>query len=266
MSSMGASGNIPVFLVMIVAGCTPQAISGWEYRNGPDPAMPFEKRVKPTLDNQTRVMNAFLENVQGRNVDPSRVWYYATIQGFNFVDTECSKYLDELYALDHGRERAKSAIDSTGLLVNAILAAEPVSTVTMAIVTQAFGLASKYSDTFANSYLFSGHSSTVHNVVEKMQVAYRAEVMSDPDAITSEPEAYLSIRNYLELCLPPTIEAKIEEKLAGVKATAAPPSAEEGARPMSKKAASGQNLLSGSWRAGGGERATQTIAPLITLE
>jgi hypothetical protein len=211
-------------------------------------------------------MNAFLQNVQSRNVNESRVWYYATIQGFNFVDTECAKYLDELYALDHGRDRAKSAIDSTGLLVNAILAAEPVSTVTMAIVTQAFGLASKYSDTFANSYLFSGHSSTVHNVVEKMQVAYRTQVMSDPAAITSEPEAYLSIRNYLELCLPPTIEAKIEEKLAGVKATVETPTAAEGARPVQRKLSEHNGAWFSSQPAGRSGKSSQTIAPLITLE
>jgi hypothetical protein len=221
--------------------------------------------VKPTLANQKAVMTAFRDSVRDGGVVESRVWYYATIQGFNFVDTECAKYLDELYALDHGRERFKSAAESTGLLVNAILNAEPVSKVTMSIVAQAFGLVSKFSDTFADSYLFSKHSSTVHSVVEKMQAAYRDEVMGSPDAITSEPEAYMSIRGYLELCSPPTIEAKIEEKLAGVEAK--PADAGSGGEATGKKASATANqLLFVNPAAATRRKTAQAIAPTITLD
>ena len=47
---------------------------------------------------------------------------------------------------------------------------DPSTKVAMSIVTQAFGLTSKYVDTFANSYLYSGHSSTVHHVVEECRL------------------------------------------------------------------------------------------------
>ncbi len=218
--------NSNVFALVLfgsaTCGCTPQFVNGWSYRNGPDPVMPYESRVKPHLANQTRIMDAFRHNVVANGIsnDDSKIWYYTAIEGFNFVDSECDQYMGELYALDHSRDRFKSAVDSTGLLVNAIMATDPSSKVAMAIVTQAFGLTSKYIDTFANSYLYSGHSSTVHHVVEELQAAYRAKV--SPSAITSAPEAYHSIRGYLELCLPPTIEAKIEEALSASKATTSP--------------------------------------------
>ncbi|WP_143748317.1 hypothetical protein [Mesorhizobium carmichaelinearum] len=216
-----------VSILPMVGGCLPQSVKGWPYRNGPDPVMPYAA-VKPHLDNQVRIMNAFESNVirYGGDQSGSKIWYYTALEGYNFVDGECDQYMDELYALDHGRDRFKSAVDSTGLLVNAIMATDPSSKVAMSIVAQAFGLASKYVDTFANSYLYSGHSSTVHHVVSEMQAAYRSKVV--PSAITSEPEAYQSIRGYLELCLPPTIEAKIDEALSASKASTPPKGSDTG--------------------------------------
>lgn len=234
-SNISRISNLALFLILTSA-CTPHAIEGWDYRNGPNPGMPYKDRVKPHLKNENEIMNAFRESaVNGGGYGGGKsAWYYAAVEGFNFIDAECDQYLDELYALDHGRDRFKSAVDSTGLLVNAIMATDPSSKVAMAIVTQAFGLASKYVDTFANSYLYSGHSSTVKHVVDTMQDEYRRKV--DPSAVTSSPEAYHSIRGYLELCLPPTIEAKIDSALQASTATAEPnknePNETAGAAPL----------------------------------
>lgn len=236
MSSTRMLRYCAALIVMVVAGCTPQFVNGWDYRNGPDPEMPYATRVKPHLNNQIEIMDAFRHNVVAsgiRNDDPD-IWYYTAIEGFNFVDSECDQYMSELYALDHARDRFKSAVDSTGLLVNAIMATDPSTKVAMSIVTQAFGLTSKYVDTFANSYLYSGHSSTVHHVVEELQAAYRAKI--SPSAVTSAPEAYHSIRGYLELCLPPTIEAKIEGALSASKATTSAPT-EDGSKSSKASAA-----------------------------
>jgi len=140
-------------------------------------------------------MNAFKSNVMGYGViqPESKIWYYTALEGFNFVDGECDQYMEELYALDHGRDRFKSAVDSTGLLVNAIMATDPSS------------------------------------VVSQMQAAYRSRVV--PSAITSEPEAYQSIRGYLALCLPPTIEAKIDEALSASKASTPPKEEDANTKP-----------------------------------
>ena len=220
MGSNISSISTLAFFVFFTSACTPHAIEGWDYRNGPDPGLPYTERVEPHLKNQNKIMKAFLDSaVNGDGYGGGKsTWYYAALEGFNFVDAECDQYLDELYALDHARDRFKSAVDSTGLLVNAIMATDPSSKVAMAIVTQAFGLTSKYVDTFANSYLYSGNSSTVKHVVDTMQDEYRRKVA--PSAITSSAEAYHSIRGYLELCLPPTIEAKIDSALQASTATA----------------------------------------------
>lgn len=224
---MGASSSTNSALVLsafFASACTPQAVEGWAYRNGPDPTMPYEKRVAPHLSNQAKIMNAFRDSAIARGGAPTSgkgIWYYAALEGYNFIDAECDQYMGELYALDHARDRFKSAVDSTGLLVNAIMATDPSSKVAMAIVAQAFGLTSKYVDTFANSYLYAGNSSTIKHVVDTMQDEYRRKV--DPSAITSGPEAYHSIRGYLELCLPPTIEAKIDSALQASTATAPAP-------------------------------------------
>jgi hypothetical protein len=137
--------------------------------------------------------------------------YLVTLAGFNFVDEQCDVYLHELFVIDQERDRIKKGIDSAGLITNAALAASPVSKVTMAVVTQAFGLSSEYADTVANTYLYGAHASTVFAVVNKLQSAYRDQADKDKALINSEPAAYARIRGYLQLCMPPTIESKITE-------------------------------------------------------
>ena len=207
--------TIVASIALLLQGCTDmEGIKGWQYRYGPDPLMPYAT-VEASLSNEQRIMDAFSSVARRKN--PDYDWYDTTIVGFNFVDEQCDAYLRELYALDHERDRLKSAISSTGLVVNAILAATPTAKVAMAIVAQAFGLTSQYADTFTNSYLYSGHSSTVLHVVSELQSAYRKQTTADKNLIATEPEAYQRIRGYLQLCMPPTIEAKIDDALAGSK-------------------------------------------------
>ena len=83
--------------------------------------------------------------------------YIITLAGFNFVDEQCDAYLHELFIIDQDRDKLKAGLNSAGLVTNAILAATPASKTSMAIVAQAFGLSSQFTDTVANSYLYGAH-------------------------------------------------------------------------------------------------------------
>jgi hypothetical protein len=204
--------------VSSLSGCAgTEATAGWGNRYGPNPALPAEAITKSS-DNQVRIMSALFEVAHDSNHHTTP--YLVTLAGFNFVDEQCDAYLHELFAIEHEHEVTKKGIDQVGLLSNAVLGAVPASKTTMAIVAQAFGLASQYTDTIANSYLLGAHTSTILGIVSKLQLAYRDQAALDKAKINSEPEAYFRIRGYLQLCMPPTIESKINETLTSATAAA----------------------------------------------
>lgn len=199
---------------LVVGACAPiHGLTALAYRNGPDPDMPIET-VEEAQRNEIAIMNAFLA-VSRYEESRTPPWYAATIAGFNFVDRECDRFLQELYVLDHERQRVKASLTTGNSFVNAILGVAEKNTLPFVAVTQAFNLSSQWIDAYADSYLFSGHASTVRHVVDTMQAAYREKTVQDRDAIGSEPEAYQRIRGYLQLCLPATIESKIDKALSG---------------------------------------------------
>jgi hypothetical protein len=73
-----------------------------------------------------------------------------------------------------------------------------------------------------NSYLFQNHSADIIKIVEMMQVEYRNNIAKNSSSIDSEPQAYSTIRGYLRLCLPVSIEANISSGLGKLKAQTAP--------------------------------------------
>lgn len=191
--------------------CSTDPVSGWSNRYGPDPSLPSDQ-VGKSSDNQVAIMEnlAKVAHDSSGRYDP----YIITLAGFNFVDEQCDAYLHELFIIDQDRDKLKAGLNSAGLVTNAILAATPASKTSMAIVAQAFGLSSQFTDTVANSYLYGAHASTILGVVGKLQAAYRDQTAKDKAQINSEPASYSRIRGYLQLCLPPTIESKINEVLA----------------------------------------------------
>ena len=212
---MGNGSRATLFGVIGISlglgACANGAVSGWSNRYGPDPAFPSAE-VSKSADNQVAVLDALkvVSHNSAGQVDP----YLLTLAGFNFVDEQCDAYLHELFVIDQDRDRLKQGIDVAGLVTNAILASTPASKASMAIVAQAFGLSSQFTDTVANSYLYGAHASTILGVVSKLQAAYRDQADKDKSQISSEPAVYYRIRGYLQLCMPPTIESKINDTLS----------------------------------------------------
>ena len=81
------------------------------------------------------------------------------------------------------------------------------------------------SNAVADSYLYTQNAATIKKLVQITTVKYRTDFASKVrghDEVTypiaSTGAAYHHMREYLALCLPPTIQSQIEERLAGAKA------------------------------------------------
>ncbi len=200
---------------LLASGCT--LTSGSRYV-GIAPVIDPVK-LEQSSNRISRVMNALAQDAGG--LDGSRVSYYGVAQaGFNYVDDRCMEYFSELFYLNRRKEAVKAGLEAFNQTSNAIMAATGASGISMAAVAQAFGLAASLTDIAAGTYLYQLPPSTTLTFVKKLQGAYRRAVALRAHEVNSPTAAYHLIQDYLSLCLPPVIEAKLVEHVAD--ATAAP--------------------------------------------
>ena len=157
-------------------------------------------------------------------------WYTVIMTGFNVVDDACMAYIDDLWILERQKTRVGALITATGAATAGIIAANAhPSAATLAILAQAFGLASAFNTAISDSYLFTQNAATIKKLVQKTTDAYRTDLAKKVPApeteitypIGSPGAAYHHMREYLALCLPPTIQAQIEDLVTTAKATPA---------------------------------------------
>jgi hypothetical protein len=145
-----------------------------------------------------------------------------TQAGFNYVDDECRAYFNTIFFLNRDKDQIKSGLAAAGATTAAILGLTGASTKSIAIVAQAFGLGIVSTDLVAGTYLYQMPPSVAQGFVKEMQLAYRDGAASRRLLINTPSTAYHAIQEYLSLCLPPTIEAKIAEHVAGARAAPDP--------------------------------------------
>jgi hypothetical protein len=191
-------------------------------------------------------------------------WYTVISGGFNVIDDACQTYLDDLWKLDRERTTLTGVISATGAAVAAVVNPGGAGTATtLVVLAQAFGLAGTLTTNVANTYLYAKDPATVKGLVDKMMHAYRQDFSDkvygnksttpalDPleekyYSIQSYPAAYYRMREYLSLCLPPTIDAQVQILLAGSPATPnapPPPAPKKDAKKKAPGTTGGQTSL-----------------------
>ncbi|MCI0600870.1 MAG: hypothetical protein L0Y60_15375 [Beijerinckiaceae bacterium] len=203
-----------VFLSACLAGCGP---TGGGLRYGLDPEI-NAAAVEQASYNKMRLLNALAADANIMVTTPA-TWYQVTEAGFNYVDDQCRAYFDELFFLDRNRGRIKSGLNAAGQTTNAILAITGTTIPAMAIVAQAFGIGIAATDIIAGTYLYQLPPATTQSFVNELQFALRQQAAAQRGLINSPTTSYHLIQEYLSLCLPPTIEAKIVEHLGAARAT-----------------------------------------------
>jgi hypothetical protein len=217
-------------LATTAAGCAEfqEQLTG---KYGPSP-VPTGAMVEAAVRRQSDVVFAIAQGAgysQGAPPFGDRVgWYTVTMTGFNVVDDACMTYIDDLWILERRKARTGALLAATGAATAGIIAANSnPSSATLAILAQAFGLAAAFNTAISDSYLYTQNAATIKKLVRKTTEAYRtdfAKKLPPPEneityPIGSPSAAYHHMREYLALCLPPTIQAQIEELVATAKAT-----------------------------------------------
>lgn len=202
--------------MMALTSCSP-----WYDRHGVPPILSAAAVTTSTV-NREALMELFVRRSRVNAPLPtaSRDWYFVMDAGFNYVDEICDSYIHEMFLLDRGRDKIKSGVILLDKATNAILEATRASTKSMVVVAQAFGIASGATDVFANSYLFKLEPANIQQLVREMRNAHRAEAFARAQQFSYPTAVEHGIQAYLNLCLPATIEARVNEILNRTKVIA----------------------------------------------
>ena len=224
----------------LLSGCS-EFKSLWADRYGPDPTLgnkAYSVVREETIDavvRENQVVTTFLrangyaaEGTSGKDfvLPGTRTeWYNVILTGFNTVDDACQVYISDLWKFERQKNRIKDVINASGAATAAIIGANShPSATTLTQLAQAVGLGSMLTGTIGDSYLFAQDPATIGKIVKKLQAAYRNDLANNRNSaaypIDSYAAVYYHTREYLALCLPPTIQAQIQDLLA--KASAVP--------------------------------------------
>jgi hypothetical protein len=198
-------------LAVLLSGCY-----GLEKRYGIDPILD-PVAVQTSSNNQIIILTALAQDANLGAVTPAD-WYQITEAGFNFVDDQCRLYFNELFFLNRDKERNKSLLIAGAATTAAILAATGGSKLSLEVVAQAFGFGGIANELVLGTYLYQLPPATTLGFVKEMQLAYREGAANRRALISNAPAAYHAIQDYLTLCLPPTIEAKMAEHIGAARA------------------------------------------------
>ncbi|MCI0465482.1 MAG: hypothetical protein L0Y57_00500 [Beijerinckiaceae bacterium] len=203
-------------LVMLgLAGC-----AGFDQRRGLAPVLDGAA-VQAASYNKTVIINALAVDAGYRPGEP--VDYYRIAEaGFNYVDDQCRSYFDTLFFIDRGREQFKSGLTAASATTAAILGVTHASAPSLAILAAAFGFTANVTDIVTGTYLYRLPPATTQGFVERMQLAYRIGAANSRGMINSPTSAYFHVQRYLNLCLPPTIEAEIVRQISSANAVPVP--------------------------------------------
>lgn len=208
-----------VVLGSFLTGCS-DLKNRWTDRYGPE-AVPNVAKIDEASGREADVVAALAKNTGFSTETALRRddWFLITWSGFNTVDDACYQYIDDLWKLDRDKSRNANLLSATGAAIAGIIAVQPhPSAATLGILAQSFGLASALNNTIAESYLYSQSAASIHKLVSKTMKAYRDEFNKNR-TVTSYPMegsafVYSNLREYVSLCLPPVIQAQIDNVLA----------------------------------------------------
>jgi len=139
-----------------------------------------------------------------------------------------SSYFNDLFFLNREKDELKTGLAAAGATAAAVMGVTGATTKSISIVAQAFGLGAVATDLVAGTYLYQVPPATALGFVKELQLAYRNGLAQRKSMINSPSTSYHAIQDYLTLCLPPTIEAKIAEHVAAARVAPDPLSVNSG--------------------------------------
>ena len=191
----------------------------YQNRYGPPPVIAAAD-VQASTANQLQILKNLADaaGVNPPSVSPD--WFAVMEAGFNYVDEKCDVYITDLFKGTREKDKIKGLATLADKTSGAILFASGAAKVTMAVVAQSFGFAEGATDLIAGSYLYQIGPDAIQNIVNETRKAYRLSAYAKRRSIMYPTLAYHHVQKYLEICLPQTIEANVNDALKKAKGVA----------------------------------------------
>ena len=140
--------------------------------------------------------------------DPN--WTLIVRQGMNDIDRRCDSYLQWLDNVKRSKEPLLSQVSAVQASATGIIGViEPRSTKAITILSQAFSLITKSIENYYSRLLLEVEQSTINSVVLRAQQDFR--ISTRDQVYLYRPDAEHVLRAYLRLCLPFSIETRIND-------------------------------------------------------
>jgi hypothetical protein len=136
-------------------------------------------------------------------------WAIFVQAGMNDIDRRCDGFLNYIDYLRRSRVHWLNQLTQTLAATSTVMGATGASAKSMEIVTAAFGLAANSLTNSTERLLTLAEHSTVQSVVLGEQRKFRIDVRTLGPQINNRPAAIHTLRNYLRICMPMTIEQQI---------------------------------------------------------
>jgi hypothetical protein len=206
-----------MIIAILVTGCT--SVRDWRrfgYVQGLEPTLDASQAAASAKNEENVLLNLAKDaNLRPANDDLADIqgqeWGLVTESGFNLVNTQCEKYIDALFWWNRYKRTTVTELSLVGAATAAILGIANASAAAIAITAAAFGLTTATVENIGNSVLYELEPSGVKTIVDRAMATYRGGVSLDE--INDRPTAVAVIQGYLALCLPASIETRVNEAI-----------------------------------------------------
>ncbi len=150
------------------------------------------------------------ENISNDN---SIKWQKIFEFGIDYVDYRCSQYMEAIFWARRSQIATGKEFSITNAVAAGLLGVFEAPLTALVALAGGLGFASSSLDVYYDSLLYQLDPSTVKGMVVKLQDAVRAKYAEPENYVVTKAAAIGGIREYLDKCLPSTIEAEVNKTL-----------------------------------------------------
>lgn len=146
-------------------------------------------------------------------------WKAVTLVGEGYIDKQCDRFIAALNDLERFKRTTLANLNATQAATVGIMGLALAAQKTIGIVGIAFGLAASLFDTTTSSVLYQLPASAVSSIVGAQRQYLRANEDLRLSSISNQGLASARLAEYLNYCVPVTIEVNITKVLNNAKGT-----------------------------------------------
>jgi hypothetical protein len=221
LASRVSARTLPLFAVLFSAGCVDS--DRMRLLSGPGVEISATE-IQLYRANQDVVVQNLLALAGYGNVPEPQIadWHPVVDAGIEFVQQRCEAYLDAIFWFNRYKSTVVNEINLLGAGTASALGIAQAAARDIALVALAFGITAQTVEVLGSSILYKMDPAAVKSLVGASQAIYVQTISTI--RFTTRPSAMRAIQGYLNLCLPPTLEAQVMAAVNNTTFTAVVPS------------------------------------------